>query len=117
MHLDLKPENMMYFNGPNGEMVLKAIDFGFSELLGTRHGPENRANQCQAIHDVVGTREYTSPEIRFKHSDKSWEKSAEILSNKNPLKVDNILLPSPEGIQTMHLFYGKNIKLFLMFRS
>jgi hypothetical protein len=40
---------------------------------------EDRANFCRKINDIVGTKEYTSPEIISKNVwyDASWEKSAE----------------------------------------
>jgi serine/threonine protein kinase len=118
MHLDLKPENMMYFCQPNGEMVLKAIDFGSSKLLGTSHGPENRANLCKDIDYFVGSKEYISPEIRYKVTDLSWEASAEFLSNEHPLKVNKTIIleetqnfaSSPEEIQNFTALTGKRKK-------
>jgi serine/threonine protein kinase len=93
MHLDLKPENMMYFSGSGGESILKAIDFGSSKLL--KHvnlSPAdergNRANLCLNIGDAVGSRGYTSPEIRIKCAELSWEQSAESISYRRPLRVN-----------------------------
>ena len=93
MHLDLKPENMMYFSsGPKGELVLKAIDFGTSKVLKQRdlssHELNNRANLCQNIHDKVGSFGFTSPEIRFKCDEFSWEQS--FGWNKCQMKVCNV---------------------------
>jgi serine/threonine protein kinase len=91
MHLDLKPSNMMYFRESDGADILKAIDFGNSKLL--KHAdlsPDelgNRANLWENIDDPGGTLGYMSPEIRFKSDENSWEQSAEIVSNENPLKV------------------------------
>jgi serine/threonine protein kinase len=93
MHLDLKPDNMMYFRDSGGEKVLKAIDFGSCQLLsitvGDRkfasYGPEHRANFCRKISEVVGTVRYNSPEIRYTKNmceeEDSWEKSAKLSSN------------------------------------
>jgi serine/threonine protein kinase len=88
MHLDLKPANMMYFRASGNEMVLKAIDFGSSELLQEADELGNRANLCRNIGDHVGTPGYTSPEIRFKCEENSWEQSAESISNEHPLTVN-----------------------------
>jgi serine/threonine protein kinase len=90
MHLDLKPENMMFFPESNGESVLKAINFGSTELLKNADGSSsnqlgNRANLSLNIdQDVgIGTRGYNSPEI----SEHSWAQSAVSTSNQQPLKV------------------------------
>jgi serine/threonine protein kinase len=94
MHLDLKPENMMYFRELGGAEILKTIDFGSSKLLkhaevSPANEQENRANLCRNIGEPVGTKEYLSPEIRYKCAALSWEQSAEYyLSNVHPLKVN-----------------------------
>jgi serine/threonine protein kinase len=66
MHLDLKPGNMVYFREPNGAKILKAIDFGVSQLLNRNDGTENRANSRKIVILPVGTPHYNSPE--FEHN-------------------------------------------------
>jgi serine/threonine protein kinase len=95
----------MYFKEPNGEKVLKAIDFGSSKLLSIKvanrkfasYGPGHRANFCRKIIDVVGTVLYNSPEIRysnkiFLNEDISWERSAKLSSNSHIVVIKLISL-------------------------
>jgi serine/threonine-protein kinase len=55
VHRDLKPENLFLASGPNGESVVKVIDFGVSKLDGTTA----ELTQTQAS---IGTPLYMSPE-------------------------------------------------------
>jgi serine/threonine protein kinase len=97
MHLDLKPENMMYFRESDsektdGELILKAIDFSTSELLsekGRKLTPaelENRANLGRNIGHAAGSQAYSGPEIRFPYTS-YWGDRAEDISETHPQKV------------------------------
>lgn len=54
VHGDLKPENMAYFQSPQGQMVLKVIDFGGAMR------EHQLPTACTEI--VTGTVMYMSPE-------------------------------------------------------
>jgi hypothetical protein len=53
----------MYFREPGGGEILKAIDFGSSQLLDRKDGPENRANSYKLVSDPIDTSVYASPEF------------------------------------------------------
>lgn len=50
VHRDVKPENILYTHGPNGELVFKLGDFGL-------------CNQIAAAQSAAGTPIYMAPEI------------------------------------------------------
>ncbi|CAM9530648.1 unnamed protein product [Phaeothamnion confervicola] len=55
IHLDVKPENVLYENDENGELHVKLCDFGFAE----RADPAERS----ALLPTRGTPQYVAPEI------------------------------------------------------
>jgi hypothetical protein len=60
---------MVYFhirepNGANAK-ILKAIDFGLSQVLDRTHETENRANSWQYVIEPIGTPQYNSPELKY----------------------------------------------------
>jgi serine/threonine protein kinase len=92
MHLNLKPENMMYFKDSSGQLILKAIDFSTSKLLNKNVKKlssaelENRANLCQIIGHAVGSPAYSSPEIRITFAS-YWGDRAEDISDEHAKQV------------------------------
>ncbi len=53
VHLDIKLDNIMVLEGPNGKLILKLADFGLSKII----------MPGQKLSELVGTRYYVAPEI------------------------------------------------------
>ncbi|KAL3089746.1 hypothetical protein niasHT_025236 [Heterodera trifolii] len=67
MHLDLKPQNLLYVKKENGEdSVMKAIDFGSAQFIVEEEDVQRQqmANFCKwfVINDPLTTKYYESPE-------------------------------------------------------
>jgi len=56
VHRDIKPANIMLSRGPNGQEVVKVLDFGIAKLMESQPATANTANQA------AGTPRYMAPE-------------------------------------------------------
>ena len=54
LHRDVKPSNLFMGTDSEGRQVVKTIDFGVADIVGSPHGAE-----------LVGTLEYIAPEVLF----------------------------------------------------
>jgi len=64
VHRDLKPENVFLQNTPEGERIVKIVDFGIAQLRGKEEaGPqEGRRRRLTKTGMIFGTPEYMAPE-------------------------------------------------------
>jgi len=56
VHRDIKPANIMLSRGPNGQEVVKVLDFGIAKLMESQGASPNTQNQA------AGTPRYMAPE-------------------------------------------------------
>jgi len=61
VHRDIKPENVMIGEGPNGEDVVKVLDFGIAKLTDAAPASEQRENLTR-MGAIYGTPAYMAPE-------------------------------------------------------
>ncbi len=61
VHRDIKPENVMIVTGPNGEDVVKVLDFGIAKLTDAAPASEGRENLTR-MGAIYGTPAYMAPE-------------------------------------------------------
>jgi serine/threonine-protein kinase len=59
LHRDVKPANLFLATGADGRGVVKTLDFGLAEVMGSAQDGER---------SVVGTLEYIAPEVLFEES-------------------------------------------------
>ena len=61
MHRDIKPENLFLHRTPDGDEVLKVLDFGIAKVVGAAEDEQGSSELTQAG-SVIGTPRYIAPE-------------------------------------------------------